>query len=36
MRNSYPLASARDTEPGPFETEIIEEGDEPEDESGDD
>lgn len=29
-------ASIRETEPGPFETEIIEEGDEPEDESGDD
>lgn len=29
MRNSYLFASVRETEPGPFETEIIEEGEGP-------
>jgi hypothetical protein len=36
MRGTDPFAPTRETEPGPFETEIIEEGGEPEDESGDD
>jgi hypothetical protein len=31
MRGTNPFAAARETEPGPFETEILEEG-EPEDE----